>query len=281
MYFDAHNHAHDEWLLRHREAIDRQLEAIDLRAAVVNGTCEQDWPEVIAFCADRRWARLSLGLHPWDAGSRTDAWLDTLKALLQAHPESGVGEIGLDRWMLDRAKPDDPRLAGLRRAPASEQVEVFTLQLQLAAELRRPATLHCVDAWGLLREVLEAAPALPKTFLLHAYGGPAELVKPFAEMGAFFSFNGYYLAPGREKRLEVFRSIPRERLLVETDAPAMALPAAWRTHKIRRPLPGAEINHPANIEAAYAGLAAFLGETKEDLMQQVERAFGEWWGLGD
>ena len=149
----------------------------------------------------------------------------------------------------------------------------------LAAARNLPATIHCLDAWGALHDSLRAAPALPaRGFLLHAYGGPAELIKPFVTLGAYFSFNGYFLDDRRARQLDTFRHIPPDRLLVETDAPAMPLPQAWRTHKLPPSPQGTPINHPGNIEAAHTALAAFLGESLPSLASRIEENFLRFFG---
>ncbi len=275
---DAHNHAHDAWLEPWAERVDADLRAIGLAAAVVNGTCEADWPVVSAFCRRFPWARASYGLHPWDAGNRSADWLDTLRARLAAEPRAAVGEIGLDRWILDGARPDDPRLAGLRRAPLEEQGEVFLKQLALAASEDRPATIHCLQAFGALEGVLRHVATPARGFLLHAYGGPAELVPVFAERGAYFSFNGAFLAERHAAKREAFRRVPADRLLVETDAPAMPLPAERATHALPPAPDGSAVNHPANLAAAYAGLADLLGLPLPALAGQVEENFRRLFG---
>jgi isoleucyl-tRNA synthetase len=67
----------------------------------------------------------------------------------------------IDRWILERARPDDPRLAGLRRASLAEQDEAFRWQLALAAEQGRPASVHCLEAWGALSAALAETPRPP------------------------------------------------------------------------------------------------------------------------
>src|SRR5690606_19872266 len=183
MFFDAHNHLQDEALAPHLDAIAADLAALPLAGAVVNGTCEDDWSRVAALAARHPWVRPSYGLHPWDAGNRTEHWFERLREHLAADPRAAVGEIGLDRWML-QAREDDPRLAGLRRAPLPEQGEVMLKQLALAAGDNRPVTLHCLHAWGALCEILERVNLPERGFLLHAYAGPAELVPRFARLGA-------------------------------------------------------------------------------------------------
>lgn len=273
VYHDAHNHLQDEWLAPHFDKIAGQLVTLGLHSAVANGTSEDDWARVSELSRQYAWILPSFGLHPWDVGNRSAAWLEKLTAILAAHPHAGVGEIGLDRWILDRAKPDDPRLTGLRRAPLPEQIEVFSAQLALAAHDNRPATIHCLEAWGALNDVLRIAKLPSRGFLLHAYSGPAEMIRGFADRGAYFSFNGAFLDDRHARHRETFKLVPRDRLLVETDAPAMPLPQPWRTYKLP-PAPGGQtINHPGNIEAAYAGLAAQLGLSVNALANTVAKNF--------
>jgi TatD DNase family protein len=272
-YYDAHNHLQDEWLAPQLDMVAQQLGELRLRAAVVNGTCEDDWARVSELSLRFAWVVPSFGVHPWDAGNRSPDWLNKLSALLEAHPAAGVGEIGLDRWILDRARPDDPRLVGLRRAPLDEQIEVFVAQLQLAAKANRPATVHCLDAWGALDHVLHKTPVPSRGFLLHAYSGPAEMVRGFVALGAYFSFNGSFLNERYARHRATFKLVPRERLLIETDAPAMPLPEPFRTYNLPLSPTGQSVNHPGNIEGAYAGLAALLGVAVVDLATQTEANF--------
>lgn len=277
MYFDAHNHLASASLAPHRAQILRDLVTAGITHAIVNGTEESDWPAVATLCTSASVSQLSAlnpqfsllpsyGLHPWDAGNRSPAWLETLRTHLTADPRAAVGEIGLDRWMLDRARPDDPRLAGLRRAPIAEQLEVFKIQFALAVEFDRPATIHCIDAFGLLLETLSSVPRPRRGFLLHAYSGSLELVAPFAALGACFSFNGAYLASRHTRLRELYQKIPLDRLLVETDAPAMLAPASHAPYSV----PGAPLlNHPANLAASYAALATLRDLPLVTLTTQV------------
>jgi TatD DNase family protein len=271
--YDAHNHLQDEWLVPHWGKIAAQLRALGLQRAVVNGTQEADWARVTELSLQYTWIAPSFGLHPWHAGNRSADWLKQLSGALDRTPTAFIGEIGLDRWILDRARPDDPRLTGLRRAPLEEQLDVFSAQIALAAARNRPVTIHCLDAWGGLHEALRATSLPACGFLLHAYGGPAEMINTFADLGAYFSFNGSFLDERRARQLNTFHQIPPDRLLIETDAPAMPLPVPWRTHKLPLSPDGSSVNHPGNIEAAYTGLAAFLGEPLSTLAGRVEKNF--------
>lgn len=278
MLIDAHNHLQDEWLAPHLDAIARSCEDAGVKAMVVNGTSESDWATVAALARHFTWVRPSFGLHPWDCGNVSTGWREALGRMLDATPGAGVGEIGIDRWILDRARPDDARLAGLRRAPLAEQEEAFLWQLELAADRDLPVTIHCIDAWGRLLELLRTARRPARGFLLHAYAGSGELAREFAALGAYFSFNGAYLAERHAARRAVFAQLPHERLLVETDAPAMPLPAELDRYPLPRAENGDRINHPANLTSTYAGLAEVLGVPESELQANVAANFARWFG---
>jgi TatD DNase family protein len=294
MLHDAHNHLQDDWLAPHLDRIARAATDLGIADMVVNGTHPEDWPRVAELAARYPFVRPAYGIHPWDAGrSRPEDWLAQLETRLLADPRASVGEVGLDRWILDSARPDDPRLSGVRRPSLDEQLATFLPQLALAARLNRPVTIHCLQAWGALDEALHAHPVPARGFLLHAYGGPPGMVPRFAARSAYFSFNAYFLkdsrptpssAPqtkchligdtvARPTRLDSFKIIPLERLLVETDAPAMPLPPTWRTHKLPPAPDGSPVNHPGNLEAAYTALASLRGLTPNDLTAQITANF--------
>jgi TatD DNase family protein len=276
--YDAHNHLQDAWLVPHYDRVFADLAAVGVKRVVANGSSEADWPDVAALAAAHPVVLPSYGLHPWDAGNRSPAWQEKLRAHLDANPRAGVGEIGLDRWILTRAKPDDPRLTGLRRAPIEEQAEIFLWQLGLAAEGNRPASIHCTDAWGQLDEFLRAAKRPARGFLLHSYGGPAEMVAGFAELGAYFSFNASFAEKRRQRLRAVYTAVPADRLLVETDAPSIRPPANLEQFSLPATADGAHVNHPANLAAAYPALAAWRGLTPEALATQVEQNFHRLFG---
>jgi len=271
--YDAHQHFHFDQLTPHRAVITADLAQIGLKTAVVNGTNEEEWSVVSGLANGYGWILPSYGVHPWDAGNRSTGWLPALRKQLLADPRAGVGEVGLDRWIIDGISPDDPRIAGLRVASIDEQSEVFAAQLALAAELNRAASIHCVQAWGKLLEVLKTTARPARGFLLHGYAGPAEMIADFTPLGAYYSFNIQLLEPKHSARLENFRHIPADRLLVETDAPTKPPVAAANRFPLPDAADGSPVNHPANIVVAYEALAELRGISINALATQVEQNF--------
>jgi TatD DNase family protein len=135
---------------------------------------------------------------------------------------------------------------------------------------RSVATIHCLYAVDDLLEVLERVPVPACGFLIHAYSCGTQWVERFAQLGGYFSFSGHFLNEGKEERLETFKLIPDERLLVETDAPSMLLPPEKECFSLGT---SGRLNHPGNPLVAYQELAALRGISKTELQEQVEQNF--------
>jgi TatD DNase family protein len=262
--YDAHNHLQDERFAGRQAELVAVAEREGVARMVVNGACESDWPQVRELARQFPVVLPSFGCHPWYIGERTPGWLANLRRFLDETPGAVIGEIGLDRW-----KPD---------LPYEGQEEVFTAQLALAAERNLPASIHCLQAWGRLHELLRAGPRPARGFLLHSYGGPVEMVAPLAKLGAYFSFPGYYLHERKAHQRETFKHIPIDRLLIETDAPDQLPPDESNPHPLTDPVTGKAINHPANLRAIGDGLARVLGESPETLAARLEENFQRLFG---
>ncbi len=256
--YDAHNHLQDERLAAHLEAAVEAATRENVVKMVVNGSCEEDWPAVSALA--RRYPHVvpSFGLHPWYVKERSAGWQQTLAHLLDQQP-SAVGEIGLDRWVKEH--------------DLAQQEEVFIAQMRLAAERNLPVSIHCLQAWGRLFELLSAGPRPPCGFVLHSFGGPREMIEPLARLGGYFSLPGYFAHARKGRQRETFRHVPVDRLLLETDAPDQPLPPEIASYKLEDPKTGAVINHPANLAAVYRFAAGLLNEPLEVLAERVEENF--------
>lgn len=141
------------------------------------------------------------GVHPWYADEWDGASRAELIRILESDPSSGIGEIGLDSG----------------RGDAVSQRKAFGDQLSIAAEYDRTTEIHMVsDEHDVLEAVRRSRPGRPP--ILHAFRSES-YVKPFSEAGCCFSVNPRILSKKPETAARILRAIPRDRLLLESDAP--------------------------------------------------------------
>jgi TatD DNase family protein len=134
LLYDAHNHLHDPRLGSVPAKLLEEAAREGVAGMVVNGSCEEDWPAVLALARKFPGRVLpSFGYHPWYVRERTPEWLAKLESYLNAVP-SAVGEIGLDRWVEHHDTP--------------AQEEAFVAQMRLAARRNLPVSIHCLQAGG-------------------------------------------------------------------------------------------------------------------------------------
>jgi TatD DNase family protein len=138
---------------------------------------------------------LSIGIHPWQVGKTgvEEALLE-----MEAAPVSAIGEIGLDY-----AVSGDSEL----------QKRVFAAQLRIAEKRRLPVILHCVRAFEPTMEMLKGY-SLPAV-IFHGFIGSREQAARAVSAGYYLSYGARSMAS--PKTLEALKTIPLERLFLETD----------------------------------------------------------------
>ncbi|WOO42128.1 TatD family hydrolase [Rubellicoccus peritrichatus] len=258
-YYDAHLHLQDERLKEVITGLSKVYEEEHVAGVVVNGTRPEDWPAVLQLAVDYSFVIPSFGLHPWYVNEAPADWQNALIHHLneadKLNKPAGIGECGLDKWIRDY--------------DLDAQKRAFLWQLELAAERDLPLSIHCLKAWGTLYDVLRDVHKPKCGFLLHSYGGPADMVDAFVDQGAYFSFSGYFAREDKSAKLEAFRKVPLERLLIETDAPDMSPPIESIVYPLFDENEKRIINHPGNIGSVYRLAAHCLEYNEEELRKQV------------
>ncbi len=155
------------------------------------------------------WA--TVGIHPEEAASADAEALRALEVLARHPRVVAVGETGLDYVH--------------ERAPRAIQAEAFRAHVRLARSAGLPLVVHNREAFDDVERILrdEGAPAV----VMHCFSGPAEVAARWAAMGWMISFAGPLTFARAESLREAARSVPDDRLLIETDAPYLA-PAPMR-----------------------------------------------------
>lgn len=150
----------------------------------------------------------SAGIHPADAiQARDDEIMAEIEDMLR-HPKAvAVGEAGLDYYYDDGWSKE-------------VQKEAFIKQIKLANKLDKPLIIHTRDA---MRDTLDILNEYPlKSGVVHCYSGSRESCKQLVKMGLYIGFTGVVTFKNARRALESLKTVPLDRLLMETDCPYMA-----------------------------------------------------------
>jgi TatD DNase family protein len=238
--FDSHAHLQDARIADPAAVWERARKA-GVERVLLAGVDAADWERQAAL-AHLPGVSCSVGIHPQvvavlgDA-ERADA-LAALEAALVRRPASVValGEVGMDG-------------VGDRRASYGAQAELFAAQLRLAKTHDLPVILHVLRAHEEALKVLADVGVPAAGGVVHSYSGSAELAPRYLEHGLYLSFSGAITWHEGGRAARAVKACPRDRLLVETDAPD-------QTPRAHRP----DANEPAYLEEVVRTVAGIIGE---------------------
>lgn len=150
-----------------------------------------------------------IGIQPnYAAEAKAGDWDQIVE--LARHPRVvGIGETGLDKYW--------------DFAPLDIQVDYFERHLALSEAVGKPFVIHCREAENEVLDVLTRyAQGRQLSGLMHSFCGSADVAQKCIELGLHISFAGMVTFRKNDSLRATARTIPRDRILVETDAPYLA-----------------------------------------------------------
>lgn len=196
---------------------------------------------------------LAVGIHPHDAKEMQEETKPLLRELSKHKKVFAIGEIGLDYYY----KHSDPKI----------QKRVFEELLDLALDINLPVSIHSREAFQGTFEATSSRKVFSKIGgVLHCFTGSKEQALKYVEIGAFISFSGILTFKKAFDVREAAKSVPLDRLLIETDAPFLA-PEPFRGKR----------NEPAYVARVAEALAELRGlsvsEIAEITSQNAKKVF--------
>ncbi len=230
-----------------RDDIIAELEASGEICGRVNaGTNLETSKRSIALSERYPFFYATVGIHPHDAEelspSDEETVIDELKALAAHRKVVAIGEIGLD-FHYDEADTE-------------RQTFWFHRQMELARELSLPVVIHDREAHGAVMDIIRSYPEVKG--ILHSFSGSRETAAELIRMGWYISFSGVITFKNAQRAAEVVKSIPLDRLLIETDCPYLA------PHPMR-----GKCNHSGYLRYTAAKAAELLGVSNDELCAQT------------
>jgi TatD DNase family protein len=235
MLVDSHCHLDFPDFAEERDAVVERAAAAGIGMMVTISTRVKRFENVLAVAQAYENVFCSVGTHPHNAGEEVDVTVEEL-IRLSAHPKVvAIGEAGLD-YFCDRS-------------PRDVQATVFRRHIAAARETGLPLVIHSRDADADMEAILRDERGKgPFPFILHCFSSGQVLADAGVELGGYISFSGILTFKKSEELREIAKSIPHDRLLVETDAPYLA-PVPFRGKR----------NEPAYVAHTAAVLAETIG----------------------
>jgi TatD DNase family protein len=196
----------------------------------------------------------TIGVHALEAKKHSELYdseyiIQSLKNHCSKPKTVGIGEIGLDYHY--------------EKESAKQQMELFHLQLELAKDQHLPVVIHSREAYldtvNILRE------HSPIDGVIHCFSGERDFAIKALDLGFYISVSGVLTYKNAAMLRDTVKTIPLDRLLVETDAPFLA-PEPFR----------GKINEPAYVVHVARKLADILGLSFEKVADQTSKNF---WNL--
>jgi TatD DNase family protein len=245
------NLAHDSFDPDRAEVIGRAAAAGVTRMVITGSSLASTRAAIALVRGDPQRLRCTAGVHPHHAGELNASALREL-AELAAQPEVvAVGECGLDYFR--------------NFSPRAAQVETFRQQLDLAVQLRKPVFLHQRDAHDEFLMILREYGSKLVGGVAHCFTAGAEEARAYLDLGLYIGITGWISDERRGLHLrEVVRTIPAERLVLETDGPYL-LP------RDLDPKPASRRNEPMYLPHVLQAVAAARGQSPQELASLTTR----------
>lgn len=204
--------------------------------------CDLDDSQVaIDFVQNRANCWASIGIHPHEAALHLNK-LEAFAALATKPKVMAIGECGLDYFY--------------EHSPRENQITVLKFQLELAIKTGLPVIFHVREAFNDFWPIYDSYPAGSIRGVVHSFTDTQSNLDKALERGLHVGVNGIVTFTKTQEQVDMYKAVPLERLLLETDAPFLT-PVPFR----------GKINEPKQVRTVAEFLSDLRGEPLERLAQ--------------
>ena len=175
---------------------------------MIPGADFDDLPQAVKLAEKYDEVFFAVGIHPYDI----DKFDEVVMEKYVNHPKCiAIGECGLDYFRL----PEDEFE---KQENIKKQKEVFIAQINFAKKVKKPLIVHIREASNDSRQILIDCNAKEVGGVLHCFNASEHLL-PLVEHNFYFGIGGVLTFKNAKKLVEILPQIPKDKLLIETDAP--------------------------------------------------------------
>ena len=247
IFVDVHAHLDFPEFNADRPLVIQRAQAAGVGAILNVGADLPSSRQAVALAEQYDRVYAAVGMHPHDAKKLDGATLAEFRNLACRPKVVAVGEIGLDFYR--------------NLSPPEVQRRAFQAQLVWAAQLGKPVIIHDREAHDEVLAILTDwaagltdSPLAGRLGVLHTFSGDQAMAERAIELGFYISISGPVTYPNARRLPEIVRSLPLDRLLIETDCPFLTP----HPHRGQR-------NEPAYVRLVAERIAHLRGMSVEEL----------------
>lgn len=209
MFVDSHCHLNYKGLVEQEREVLERARSAGVRAMLNISTRESEWDAVIGLAEREPGVWASVGIHPHEADQHGDITSEKLIEKSKSPRVVGIGETGLDYYYdySDRA----------------QQKACFRQHIIAARETGLPIIVHTRDAEEdtaqIMRDEMEQG---AYSGVIHCFTASADFARQALDLGLYISLSGIVTFKNARELQDVARTVPDDRLLIETDSPFLA-----------------------------------------------------------
>lgn len=211
MMIDTHCHLDDVQYDNDLDALLCRAKEAGVGGILIPGADSEDLPKAQSIAHRYENVFFATGVHPYHHEGYDEK---VLRAFLADPKCIAIGECGLDYYRLSEDEKE-------KEAEKEAQKEIFSAQIRLARELKKPLIVHIREANDDSKTILLNEKASEVGGVLHCYNASKHLLE-LSEYGFYFGIGGVLTFKNAKALVEVLPLIPREKLLLETDGPYLS-----------------------------------------------------------
>ena len=247
---DSHCHLDHETLFNDIDNIIKRSKSIGIKKLLTICTTLQSFDYIKDIVNKDQIIFGTYGIHPHETESNIINKKDIIECINDNSKIIGIGETGLDFFYNHSNK--------------NRQIDSFKEHIEASIELRIPLIIHSRNAENETFEILNSYKNHNLKILMHCFTGSLEFSKKLSTLGSYFSASGIITFKNSTELQSTFKTIPLDKLLVETDSPYLA-PIPMRGKK----------NEPSYIKYTIEKLSLIKNKSLEEMSNQTTSNFNK------
>ncbi len=247
---DSHCHLDHEPLLSDLSNVIKRSKKAGIEKLLTISTSFESFSKIKELIKKDEIIYGTVGIHPHETEKDIIKSIEIVKSLKENKKIIGIGETGLDFYYNNSNK--------------TKQIASFIEHIEASIITNRPLIIHSRNAEDETYNILKEYKDKKLKILMHCFTGSIEFSKKLLSLDSFFSASGIITFKNSNDLQETFKSLPLEKLLIETDSPFLA-PVPNRGKK----------NEPSFIDYTAAKLAEIKAITKQKLIEITTNNFNK------